>query len=285
MVKIGLLADTHIADSRRTENGVSKSNDAVSRLNSENVDWNVHLGDIRPLGPTTSDINWGNWATDNKYYKSDFEVAQNQVLSNLNGDLRIIARGNHDRPLDIYREYFPRDEYPRYGSFEEDGVRHVWLDTHPYQGHHELHQVGAMVSPDQISFLHRLMDDDPDIPTFVYAHAPLAAFDYGDLSAEDWYTDYREYFYCSNAPHVQNVLERGNVVMVNNGHLFNDEGRGSTTVNGVEYVLSRHLVHNSDTNYTGDVRWLDIDTTNNEATCYYYDVGADSSGTITTATW
>lgn len=81
------------------------------------------------------------------------------------------------------------------------------------------------------------------------------------------------------------MFERGNTVFVNSGHYRYDHGRGSKVVDGVEYVLSRHLVHVDKAGYAGDVRWMDVDTKSRTTEVNYYDVDADEEGTLTTRTW
>jgi hypothetical protein len=73
--------------------------------------------------------------------------------------------------------------------------------------------------------------------------------------------------------------------MVNSGHLYIDYGRGSRTIKGVEYVIARHLVPPNNPEYGGDVKCLEVDTDNRTAMVNYYDVGSDTEGTITTASW
>ena len=57
------------------------------------------------------------------------------------------------------------------------------------------------------------------------------------------------------------------------------------TVEGIEYVNARHLVAGSDPEYASDVRWMTVETDARKATVRCYDVGAETDGIITTATW
>jgi len=56
------------------------------------------------------------------------------------------------------------------------------------------------------------------------------------------------------------------------------------TLNGVEYVIDRHLVYSADSNYGGDIRWMTVDTENNEAEVRFYDTGSDEEGVLTQTT-
>lgn len=286
MTRIGLLYDPHIiADpDRRPHDGVDVVKRAMTKLAEVNVDWTVIGGDLRSLvsrDPTK--VDWGRWDgnPDDYYYRSDFERAK-ALFDEYLGEYYVI-RGNNDRPLGVFREVFPADEYPQYFHMTRDGARYVFLDSNPSQGYHHLQDTQNFVSSPQLSMLERLMDDDPTVPTFVFVHAPVAK--HTEIT-EDWETAMGPgYRLTLNHLSVQRVLERGNTVFVNSGHYYPDNGRGAKTVQGVEYVLARHLVHSPDPAYAGDVRWLDVDTEENTASVHYYDVGADEDGVITQRSW
>lgn len=297
---IGLLYDTHIDDQgRKAYDGKATTEAAIDKLNAEGMDWTVHGGDIRTLATKTlSDIDWGGWEgkSDNEFYKSDFSWMKDCLDNRLNGPYYIL-RGNHDRPVSVLRDVFPSADYSvpddngrtdtYWGVEEKDGVRYVYLDTNPSPGYHVDTQTQAYLSSPQLSMLDRLMDQDSSMPTFVFIHANAVKHtELGGLSEGDWTTGANgSYYMTANHLAIQRRLERGSTVLVNSGHKFEDIGRGSRTKNGVTYVLSRHLVHPRDPNYDGDVRWLVVDTTAGTATVHYYDVGADSEGTITSISW
>lgn len=286
MTRVGLLYDPHIVANpdRRAHDGVAVVERAMAKLNEVGVDWTVIGGDLRSfVSRDPEKVDWGGWDGDSEdyYYRSDFERAKSLFDEHL--DTYYVIRGNNDRPLGVFREVFPRDEYPLYFHFEDDAARYVFLDSNPSQGYHHLQETQSYVSSPQLSMLESLMDDDSEIPTFAFVHAPLAK--HTELMA-DWETGIGPaYRLTLNHPSVQRVLERGNTVFVNSGHYYPDEGRGSIRIEGVEYVLARHLVHSPEPDYAGDVRWLDVDTDAGTASVHYYDVGADEEGVISHRTW
>lgn len=288
--RIGLIYDAHVsAGDRRESDGVDVTRAGIAKLNALDVDWTLLGGDIR--APALPDEEWGNWRGDpeNYYYRADFERAKALFDEELDSEYFLI-RGNCDRPLSVYREFFPTEEYPKWYWFEDDGARYVFLDTNPHEGYHALTDTQNFVTAPQLSMLERLMDEDDEIPTFVFSHAPLAK--HTEIH-DEWETTVRgniatsaaSYFWTQNYLSVQSVLERGNTVFVNSGHLYIDYGRGSRVVDGVEYVIGRHLTHPNDPDYSGDVRWLDVDTDRQTAAVRFYDVGEDTQGTITETSW
>ena len=291
MRTIGLLFDPHVADGADphiapgAHDGTGVVNAAIDKLQEVGVDWTVVGGDLRHLiSPIHGDTDWGGWhgETNNEYYHQDWALAKELFEERLEEYYPI--RGNLDRPLSLYREYFPAEEYPLWYWFEDDGARYVFLDTNPHEGYHTLTEAQNFVSAPQLSMLERLMDEDPEVPTFVFAHAPLAK--HHDVIDDDLGTGHAGvYFYTLNYLSVQRVLERGNTVFVNSGHVYDDFGRGSRNVNGVEYVLARHLVKNKNPEYGGDVRWMTVDPDARTAAVHYYDVGADEEGTISRTSW
>ena len=287
---IGLLFDPHIVHGgRRDHDGVAVVKKAIEKLNEVGVDWTLIGGDIRSfVAPAekgrTGSIDWGGWdgETTNKYYRNDFRKAKDLFDAELTSDYRVI-RGNNDRPLAVFRDYFPAHAHPPWGTQIDDGARYVWLDSNPDLGYHLYDERQNFVSAPQLSMLDRLMDRDPTIPTFVFCHAPLAKhpefgpdWDIGKESA---------YYVTTNLPSVQARLERGNTIIVNTGHYFRGEGRGAVNIEGIEYVNARHLVQGSDPSYGGDVRWMRVDSEARQAEVMYYDVGADETGSLVSATW
>lgn len=287
---VGMIFDPHIVHGdRRDHDGVAVVRKAIDRLNAEDPDWTVIGGDIRSfVTPAEIDresvVDWGGWDGDptNKYYRKDYPKAKALFEDRLDGEYRVI-RGNNDRPIDVFRSYFPRVEHPPWSAAVADGVRYVFLDSNPDPGYHLLDERQNFISAPQLSMLDRLMDTAPEMPTFVFCHAPLAKhpefgpeWDVGKQSA---------YYVTTNLASVQHRLERGNTVVVNTGHYFGGEGRGAVNVGGIEYVNARHLVKGSNPEYGGDVRWMDVDVERQAATVWYYDVGADETGKLVTATW
>ncbi len=291
MRRIGLLYDIHIVSELRSgyrQDGVEITETAIDKLNERDVDWTVVGGDLRTYITPTADSaeTLATWEGDenNVHYRQDFVRAKELLDERLQEDYYII-RGNNDRPIDIYREVFPAKNYPLWFWFEDAGARFVFLDSNPHQGYHHLTETQNFVSAPQLSMLDRLMDRDPDIPTFVFIHAPLAKH---PEVTEDWESGYRgSYYITANYPAVQRVLERGNTILVNSGHFFPDEGRGSNTVRGVTYALGRHLVRSGDPDErnAGDVRWMDVDTETRRAVVRYYDIGEDEEGVLATSSW
>jgi len=290
MRTIGLIFDPHLAaDPERhiadgAHDGTATVDAGIDKLQEVGVDWTVIGGDLRHLiSPIHGKTDWGGWhgETDNEYYHEDWELAREFFDERLEEYYPI--RGNLDRPVSLYREYFPAEEYPLWYWFEDDGARYVFLDTNPHEGYHTLTEAQNFASAPQLSMLNRLMDQDPEIPTFVFAHAPLAK--HRDLK-EDWETGHSGVYHTVlNYPSVQDVLERGNTVFVNSGHVKSDYGRDAREVNGVEYVLARHLLHQREPDYGGDVRWMTVDAAERHAAVHYYDVGGDEEGMITETTW
>lgn len=287
---VGMIFDPHIVHGgRRDHDGVAVARRGIEKLNEVGVDWTLLGGDLRSfVAPAEADrdgiVDWGGWDGDpeNKYYRKDYPKAKALFDDELESEYQVI-RGNNDRPVDVFREHFPADEHPPWFHVTEDEVRYVFLDSNPDPGYHLFEERQNFVSAPQLSMLDRLMDEDPEIPTFVFCHAPLAKhpefgpdWDVGKESA---------YYVTTNLPSVQSRLERGNTVIVNTGHYFRGEGRGAVTVNGIEYVNARHLVQGSDPDYGGDVRWMRVDPAAQEATVRYYDVGASETGELVTATW
>jgi len=288
MRRIGLVFDPHMSADppRYALDGVSVVSDAIDKLNEVGVDWTVIGGDLRHMiFPSQGDTQWGTWhgEPENYYYRRDFAKVKDLLDSALDSEYFPI-RGNNDRPIRVYREFFPAEEYPLWYWFVDDGARYVFLDSNPHEGYHTLTEVQNFVSAPQISMLERLMDEDPELPTFVFNHAPLAK--HTELR-DDWATGFKGagYYLTLNHLTVQRVLERGNTVFVNSGHVYEDCGRGSRAVNGIEYVLARHLVHDEDPDYGGDVRWMTVDTDDQTAAVHYYDVGSETEGTIVRAEW
>lgn len=290
---IGLLYDTHvIAGDRQETDGVEVTMAAIEKLNEVGVDWTVMGGDMRTLTPPFFEQNdWGRWHgdPDNYYYREDFEKIKGILDGELDSEYFVI-RGNNERPLDVYREFFPEEEYPLWYWFVDEGARYVFLDSNPHGGYHGFMDTQNFVSAPQIAMLERLMDDDPEIPTFVFCHVPLAKHteirnDWASTTFGSEGQSAAAYFITLNYPTVQRVLERGNTVFVNTGHYYKDHGRGSKVVEGVEYVLARHLVHLSEPDYAGDVRWMTVDIEDRSAEVNYYDVGRGEEGTLTETTW
>jgi 3',5'-cyclic AMP phosphodiesterase CpdA len=284
---VGLLYDPHIiAGGRRSNDGVATTKAAIAKLNEVGVDWTVIGGDLVNLTtPVAGHVEWGDWHDDpdNYYYRDDFRRAKELFDQYLDSTYHV-SRGNVDRPLSVYREFFPESDFPQWQWFTEDGARYVLLDSSPHEGYHPLTETQAFVSAPQLSMLERLMDQDPEIPTFVFIHAPLASHD----ELEDgWDTGFQgAYYRTNNYLSVQDILERGNTIFVNSGHYYNASTRGSVEVNGVEYVIGRHLTKNHDADWQGgDVRWLEVDVADQSAAVRYYDVANEEEGTITETTW
>lgn len=287
---IGFLCDPHIVgDDRRSHDSVDIAERAIEKLNEVGVDWTVLGGDLRSYTvPIPEDdapfTGWGSWNGDpeNYHFRNDFEKAKRLFDEGLESEYFVI-RGNNDRPLSVFREFFPESAYPLWYWFRDGGARYVFLDSNPSPGYHILDERQNVVTAPQLSMLERLMDRDPDVPTFVFCHTPLAK--HREI-VDDWETGrMSSQFVTLNYPSVQHVLERGNTVIVNTGHYYGGEGRGSTRVEGIEYVNARHLAHGHDPDYAGDVRWMTVDTEARTAEVHYYDVGADDVGSIVTAWW
>jgi len=281
---IGLLYDLHVGSGRYEHEDHRVQHAAVDKLNEVGVDWTVVGGDLRLLSPWEEETEWGEWHGDpgDAFYHGEFGRAKALLDDRLDGGYHVI-RGNNERPLAAYRAHFPAEEFPLWFHFVDDGARYVFLDTNPHDGYHPLAEIQNFVTAPQLSMLERLMDEDDGVPTFVFAHAPLCKHTELD---DDWETRSKPYFFALNGPTVRQILERGNTVLVNSGHYYYDHGRGSRTIDGVEYVLARHLSHMSEeADYGGDVRWLAVDAERREAAVHYYDVGGDEEGTITEATW
>jgi hypothetical protein len=306
---LGLLYDTHVySGSRRSDNAEQYTKTAIDKLNSVGVDFTVHGGDLRPFGSVTSPdkVDWGGWdGSDNPYYEADFGVIKDLLETRLNSDYYLV-RGNHDRPLPIVKEYFPPEQYSPsddlgntehyFGVEETGGARYIYLDSNPTEGYHAEEQNQQFVSAPQISMISRLMNADPDIPTFVFSHAMLVP--HGEVSGSITNTTFNtgreaSYFQTRNSLSVRAALEEGNgaTKMVNTGHynrhVGQNSGRGSRNLQlvsgsgtSIEYVTAGHLAPAG-----GDVRWLTVDTTNNTAEVNYYHVGSDTQGTITSISW
>jgi hypothetical protein len=281
---IGLLYDLHVGSGRYEYEDSSVQQTAIDKLNEVGVDWTVVGGDLRLLSPWEEQTQWGEWHGDpeDAFYHREFERARELLDERLERDYYVI-RGNNERPMSAYRKHFPEEEFPLWFHFEDDGVRYVFLDSNPHQGYHPLTEIQNFITSPQISMLMRLMDEDPTIPTFVFCHAPLCKHTELD---ENWETRSKPYFFVLNYQTVQRAFERGNTVFVNSGHYYYDHGRGSKQINGVEYVLARHLSHmSSEPDYGGDVRWMTVDTERKHAAVHYYDIGSDTQGVLTETNW
>lgn len=284
MQTIGLLYDLHVGIGRYEHEDESVQRSAIDKLNEVGVDWTLAGGDLRLLSPWEDETEWGTWHgnPDDAFYHSEFERAKELLDDRLNSEYYVI-RGNNERPTSAYRKHFPESEFPPWFWFEDDGARYVFLDTNPLDGYHPLGEIQNFVTSPQLSMLERLMDEDPEVPTFVFAHAPLCKHTELD---DNWEVRSKPYFFALNYQAVQSILERGNTVFVNSGHYYYDHGRGSKEVNGVEYILARHLSHMSEeSDYGGDVRWLTVDPAERRASIHYYDVGSDEEGLLTETTW
>lgn len=287
---IGLIFDPHIvAGDRRANDGVELSERAIDKLNAVGVDWTLLGGDLRsftapiPLD-TAPYAGWGDWLgdPDNYYFRNDYELVRELYDRRLDSEYFVI-RGNNDRPLPVFREFFPASTYPLWYWFEDGGARYVFLDSNPQDGYHILDERANFVTAPQLSMLERLMDDDPEIPTFVFCHAPLAK--HPEIRA-DWETGRMgAQFITLNHLSVQRILERGNTVAVNTGHFYDGVGRGSQLIEGVNYVNARHLSQGGSPDYAGDIRWMTVDTDEREAVVSYYDLGAEEEGTVLETSW
>lgn len=281
---IGLLYDLHVGIGRYEYEDESVQRAAIDKLNEVGVDWTLAGGDLRLLSPWEEQTRWGEWHgnPDDAFYHSEFGRAKELLDNRLDSEYFVI-RGNNERPMSAYRKHFPADEFPPWFYFTDDGARYVFLDTNPLDGYHPLGEIQNFVTAPQLSMLERLMDEDPEIPTFVFVHAPLCKHTELD---DNWESNSKPYFFVLNGKAVRSILERGNTVLVNSGHYYYDHGRGSRQINGVEYVLARHLSHMSEeSDYGGDVRWMTVNSQEQTATVYYYDVGSDDAGELTTAEW
>ncbi|WP_137287648.1 metallophosphoesterase family protein [Halorussus salinisoli] len=284
MQTIGLLYDLHVGIGRYEHEDESVQRSAIDKLNEIGVDWTLAGGDLRLLSPWEDETKWGRWHgdPDDAFYHSEFERAKELLDDRLDSEYYVI-RGNNERPTSAYRKHFPESEFPLWFWFKDDGARYVFLDTNPLDGYHPLGEIQNFVTSPQLSMLERLMDEDSEVPTFVFAHAPLCKHTELD---DNWEVRSKPYFFALNYQAVQSILERGNTVFVNSGHYYYDHGRGSKEVNGVEYVLARHLSHMSEeSDYGGDVRWLTVDPAECRASIHYYDVGSDEEGLLTETTW
>lgn len=284
MRTIGLLYDLHIGIGRYEHEDERVQHAAIDKLNEVGVDWTLAGGDLRLLSPWEAETQWGEWHGDptDAFYHSEFGRAKALLEERLDSPYYVI-RGNNERPLSAFRRHFPTSDFPPWFYFEDDGARYVFLDTNPQAGYHPLGEIQNYLTSPQLSMLERLMDENPDIPTFVFAHAPLCKHTELD---RNWETNAKPYFFVLNYQTVQRILERGNTVFVNSGHYYYDDGRGSKIINGIEYVLTRHLSHMSEeSDYGGDVRWMTVDTDDRRAVVHYYDVGADEEGVLTERSW
>ncbi|MFB6183552.1 MAG: metallophosphoesterase [Haloarculaceae archaeon] len=285
-MRVGMVFDLHVTEGqRRPYDGFERAKRGLQILNDRNVDWTLVGGDLRSFASKNAERvgPWGEWAgdPDNPYFRRDFERVRRLLDDHLDSPYRVI-RGNHDRPLSVFRETFPPEEFPRWDAVREGGVRFVFLDSSPSEGYHSLYQTQNFVTAPQLSMLDRLMDRDPTVPTFVFCHAPLAPFRSLD---PDWETGRTAaYRFTLNYPAVQRRLERGDAVVVNCGHYSPDRGRATTRVNGVTHVIARHF-GKSDPDYDGDVRWMDVDADGGEAVVRYYDLSTDETGVITRVEW
>jgi hypothetical protein len=210
---IGLIYDAHIsAGGRRKSDGVDVTRRAIAKLNEVGVDWTLLGGNLR--APALPDGDWGGWSGDpeNSYYRADFERA-NALFDDALDSEYFVIRENCDKPLSVYREYFPAERYPQWFWFADDGARYVFLDTNPHEGYHELTDTQNFVTAPQLSMLERLMDHNAEVPTFVFAHVPLAK--HTEIH-DEWSTTVRgniatsaaSYFWTQNYPSVQRILER-----------------------------------------------------------------------------
>lgn len=284
-MRVGLLFDVHVTrGQRRDYDGDERARRGCAVLNDLGVDWTLVGGDLRSLASKTTDrVDWGGWHGDgdDQYYRRDFERAKRLFDAELDAPYRVV-RGNHDRPLEAFREVFTPEEHPRYWATREGGVRHVFLDSSPSHGYHALYQTQNFVTAPQLSLLDRLFDRDATVPTFVYCHVPLTTF---PTLESDWYQGRTgAYRYTLNHPAVQRRLARGETVLVNSGHYSQDRGRAARTVDGVTHVIARHF-GKSDPSYDGDLRWLDIDPDAGVASVHYHDMRDGAEGEIARITW
>lgn len=265
MRTIGLLYDLHIGVGRYEHGDESVQRAAIDKLNEVGVDWTLAGGDLRLLSPWEAETEWSEWHgdPDDAFYHSEFERARELLDDRLDSEYYVI-QGNNERPMSAYRKHFTAEEFPPWFYFEDDGARYVFLDSNPHDGYHPLCEIQNFVTTPQISMLERLIDEDPDVPTFVFCHASLCKHTELD---DNWETDAKPYFFVLNCQTVQSILERGNTVLVNSRHYYySDHGRGSRVINGVGYVLARHLSHMSEeSDYGGDVRWMNVDTETDRA--------------------
>lgn len=231
-LKFGIITDTHYANRpskkvRFYSQSNSKMNYAIDFFNSKNLDFIIHLGDLKDQDEIPNEISTLKYLKTIEKEFSEFKGKKYHVL------------GNHD--LDsISKEQFLAnivnsgfDTAQSYYHFEMKGYQMIVLDANfsndskPYsKGNFNWKE--ATIPKHQLDWLRNVLNDSLS-PCLLFIHHPI------DNTTPDHYA-------VQNSLEVRNILEKSKKVLaVFQGHRHQES---HTHINGIHYYTFNAMVDN-----------------------------------------
>lgn len=231
-LRFGLTTDSHYANrqpsgTRYYKQSLSKMKEFVDVMNSEKVDFVIHLGDFK-------DEDENKRAEDTLAYLTQIE----QVYGQFNGP-RFHCIGNHDVDSITKQQFLSVVENTgvakdsSYYTFESNGFLGVVLDANFHKdGRDHFYAEGAnwqetFIPQKQLDWLDKTLSQNTGKPVLVFCHHPL--FEYQTSSV----------YHVGNYAAVQQILEKYNTLAVFQGHVHQEK---YSTKNGINYITQLGMV-------------------------------------------
>ncbi len=232
-VRFGLMTDSHYADrdpagTRFYRDSIPKMQEAIQELNSQNLDFLIHLGDFKDQGPEAKPKDTLSYLEAIEGVFQEFDGAKYHAL------------GNHD--VDSIR----KDEFLKnikntglqtaknYYSFDVNGFHFIVLDAnYDADGKDHFFAEGsdwedANIPPAELQWLSDDLAQNQK-PTVVFCHHPLYEF-YKEGSK----------FHVTNYAEVQKLLQDSSwVVACLHGHVHKED---VAIIEGINYIIRLGMV-------------------------------------------
>lgn len=232
-LRVGLVSDTHYADRspagiRYYRESMTKFQECVTRMNEEQVDLMVHVGDFKDEDPEPTEARTLSFVRDLESAYAQFKGPRYHVLGN--HDIDSISKKQfldqvENTGIDSSASYYSFDKQGYHfivldATFRQDGVSYdkgnfVWTDT--------------FIPQDQLDWLKKDLNAT-EKPTIVFVHQLLDS----EQTVEH---------IVKNAAAVRLILEESNKVLaVFQGHQHDG---GYHEINGIHYYTLKAVVDNS----------------------------------------
>ena len=233
ILRFGIITDSHYADrepagTRFYRDSIPKMQEAIDSLNTQNLDFIIHLGDFK-------DEDTGAQPADTLAYLDKVEA----VFQKFKGP-KYHALGNHDVDSITKQQFLShiantgQEKAESYYAFTANGMRFIVLDAN-YDADGTSHFFAngsdwenANIPEKELNWLADQLESW-SIPTVVFCHHPLYEF-------------YKEEakFHVTNYEEVQKLLEaHGQVVACFHGHVHSEDYQ---EFNGIQYITQLGMV-------------------------------------------
>ncbi|MFI8379141.1 metallophosphoesterase family protein [Leeuwenhoekiella sp. NPDC079379] len=232
-IRFGILTDSHYANrepvgTRFYRDSIPKMQEAIEELNSQHLDFLIHLGDFKDQDSAAK-------AEDTLTYLREIEA----VFQRFKGD-NYHALGNHDVDS-ITKEQFLKNidntgqkTAVSYYAYEANGLQFIVLDAN-YDADGTSHYFAegsdwenANIPEEEMEWFANILANS-DLPTVVFCHHPL-------------YEYYKEgsKFHVTNYAEIQQLMEaNGNVIACLHGHVHAEDFK---EINGIHYITQLGMV-------------------------------------------